>query len=214
MRTKNNSGDQSQSNLTFIEAARRAQIIECAIETIAELGFVNASLAQIAKRANISKGVISYHFKDKGELIEQIVTMIYTAGADYMRPRIDAALEQGPLVTLQTYIRANMEFIRANPQEMLALVEIFTSFRTPEGKPHYTAADGEAALEPLKNLLAWGQEEGVFRPFDTRILAVTIRQAIDAVPTQMAANAALDLDLYTDELVNLFDHATQIIQRR
>ena len=47
-----------QSRPTFTEAARRIQIIECAIETLATLGYAQASLAHIAKRAGISKGVI------------------------------------------------------------------------------------------------------------------------------------------------------------
>jgi AcrR family transcriptional regulator len=54
---------------TFIEEARRKQIVEAAMETIADSGYVNASLAEIAKSADISKGVISYHFESKDELI-------------------------------------------------------------------------------------------------------------------------------------------------
>ncbi|MEV7908062.1 TetR family transcriptional regulator, partial [Streptomyces anulatus] len=50
-----------QNTKSFIERARRAQIIASAIEVIAEHGFANASLARIAKHAGISKGVISYH---------------------------------------------------------------------------------------------------------------------------------------------------------
>ena len=43
--------------MSFIEKARRTQIVECAIETIAEVGYAQASLGQIAKRAQISKGL-------------------------------------------------------------------------------------------------------------------------------------------------------------
>ena len=54
-----------QNHPTFTEAARRTQIIECAIETLATLGYAQASLAHIAKRAGISKGVIVYYFSSK-----------------------------------------------------------------------------------------------------------------------------------------------------
>lgn len=40
---------------SFIEAARRTQLIAYAIETIASLGYAQASLAHIAKLAGISK---------------------------------------------------------------------------------------------------------------------------------------------------------------
>ena len=82
MRTKNTPGGQKPA--TFIEAARRAQIIECAIETIATLGYVRASLAQIAKCAGISKSVITYYFHSKDELIEEVVKAIFTDAARFI----------------------------------------------------------------------------------------------------------------------------------
>jgi TetR/AcrR family fatty acid metabolism transcriptional regulator len=88
MRTKNASDGQKRPS--FIEAARRAQLIECAIETIATLGYAQASLAQIAKRAGISKSVITYHFTSKEELIEQVVTAIYTVAVQGVTPQISA----------------------------------------------------------------------------------------------------------------------------
>ena len=52
---------------SFIEEARRRQIIDTAIRTIATRGYSRTSLAEIAREAGISKGVISYHFEGKGE---------------------------------------------------------------------------------------------------------------------------------------------------
>lgn len=48
----------NQKEMSFIEKTRKAQIVECAIETITEVGYAQASLGQIAKRAKISKGVL------------------------------------------------------------------------------------------------------------------------------------------------------------
>ncbi|MBV9711803.1 MAG: TetR family transcriptional regulator, partial [Ktedonobacteraceae bacterium] len=82
MRIKDKPDGQNQP--TFTEAARRTQIIECAIETIATLGYAQASLAQIAKRAGISKGVIVYYFKSREELIKQVVKAIFTDAASFI----------------------------------------------------------------------------------------------------------------------------------
>jgi AcrR family transcriptional regulator len=65
---RSETGTHGQRNQTFIEAARRAQIVTAAIETIAGLGYGQASLARIAERAGTSKGVISYHFPGKDDL--------------------------------------------------------------------------------------------------------------------------------------------------
>ena len=49
MGSENNTGDQDAPS--FIETARRRQIIECAIDAIASVGYSQASIAEIAKRA-------------------------------------------------------------------------------------------------------------------------------------------------------------------
>src|SRR5947207_15926610 len=77
-----------QNHPTFTEAARRTQIIECAIETLATGGYAQASLAHNAKRAGISKGVIVYYFSSKEELFEQVIQAIYMEGACLRCPQI------------------------------------------------------------------------------------------------------------------------------
>lgn len=49
---------------------RRRQLIEATIDTIAVLGFGNATLAEIAKRAAVSTGLVAFHFGDKDGLLE------------------------------------------------------------------------------------------------------------------------------------------------
>ncbi|PEM02715.1 TetR/AcrR family transcriptional regulator, partial [Bacillus pseudomycoides] len=106
MSIKNNTNNQKE--MSFIEKARRAQIVECAIETIAEVGYAQASLGQIAKRAKISKGVISYHFTNKKELLEQVVTDYYIACQSFICPQIED--QTSPKGMLQTYVESNLKF--------------------------------------------------------------------------------------------------------
>lgn len=205
MRTKINTDGQKQ--LSFIEAARRAQIIECAIKTIATLGYTQASLAQIAKEAGISKGVISYHFMDKETLLEQVVTAIYAAGADFMTPKIIAQ----PTATqmLQTYIQTNLEYIGSHRLEMIAVAEIMLNLRSRDGKLRFDFAEEKPVLAALEAILHKGQKDGEFRKFDTQVMAITIRRAIDAVPPVLMATPDLDLEAYIRELVTLFELSTR-----
>jgi AcrR family transcriptional regulator len=77
-------------NRSFTETARRAQIVDCAIGTIAEMGFAKASVDQIAKRAGVSKGVITYHFPNKEEIVSAVIETVVAAARAYMVPRIMA----------------------------------------------------------------------------------------------------------------------------
>lgn len=197
-----------QNNPTFIEAARRAQIIECAIETLAALGYAQASLAQIAKRAGISKGVIVYYFSSKEELFEQVVKAIYAEGAHIMGPLISA--QPTAAYMLQTYIRTNVEYIGEHRMQMMAIREIVLNFRGQDGKLRFGLVNEGPILEALEALLRKGQHGGEFRHFDVRVMAVTIRRAIDTLPNLLEANPNLDAEVYASELVTLFDRATAL----
>lgn len=88
MRPENSPDGQRRS---FIEEARRRQILALAVEVLAEGGYAHASLARIAKHAGISKGVISYHFDGKDDLMTQVVIQLFVSGAEYMKPFVEAA---------------------------------------------------------------------------------------------------------------------------
>ncbi len=205
MRTKDKLAGQKRP--TFTEAARRAQLIECAVETIATLGYAQASLAQIAKRAGISKGVILYYFSSKEALIEQVVQDMYTAATSFMRPQI--AAERTATARLQAYLRSNIAYIAAHRMQMIAIIDIVLNERTKDGELRYHPGSERPDLEALEAILRQGQQEGAFRVFDPQVMAVTIRGAIDAVGRLLVAHPNLDGEAYARELVMLFDRATR-----
>jgi TetR/AcrR family transcriptional regulator, fatty acid metabolism regulator protein len=124
-------GLSGQRDLTFTEAARRAQIVTAAIDTIAEFGYGQASLARIAERAGTSKGVISYHFAGKDDLIREIVAEVLAKGQAYMLPRI-LAESSGPGM-LRAYIESNLAFMREHRRHLIAVLEIFLNARGEAG---------------------------------------------------------------------------------
>ncbi|WP_255302444.1 TetR/AcrR family transcriptional regulator [Bacillus pseudomycoides] len=184
--------------------------MECAIETIAEVGYAQASLGQIAKRAKISKGVISYHFTNKKELLEQVVTDYYIACQSFICPQIEDQTSQKGM--LQTYVESNLKFIDENRNHVFAVIEIVSNERTDEGKLQFAADHDETIFLPIENILRLGMQEGVFREFSTlslRVMALTIRHAIDGFSLELMRNPDLNVKDYTKELITIFEQATQ-----
>lgn len=196
-----------QKRPSFIEAARRTQLIESATETIATLGYGQASLAQIAKQAGISKSVITYYFSSKEELLEQVVREIYTDAARFIGPRI--AAQPTARLWLQAYIEAHVEYISTHLLQMMAIMEIAINVRAKDGKMRYGAATEKPVLTALESHLHKGQQEGDFRAFDPHVMAVAIRRTIDGLPPLFIADPTLDAKVYGQELVTLFDRATR-----
>src|SRR5215470_1283282 len=197
-----------QSERTFTETARRAQIVQAAIDTIAELGYGQASLARIAETAGTSKGVIVYHFGGKDELIRELVAEVVARGVAYMEPRIEA--EPTGAGKLRAYIESNLAFMRENRNHMVAILEIALNARAADGSRLYDFSVQDEGVAALEGLLAYFQGTGEFRVgFDPHVMAMAIRAAINAVPAQLARDAALDTGHHARELADLFDIATR-----
>jgi TetR/AcrR family transcriptional regulator, fatty acid metabolism regulator protein len=194
--------------MTFTEAARRAQIITAAIDTIAEIGYGQASLARIAERAGTSKGVISYHFAGKDDLIREIVADVLAKAQAYMIPRLLA--ESSGAGMLRTYIESNLAFMREHRNHLIAVIEIFLNARGESGSQLFYEKALDYVVTSLEQLLAHFQAIGEFRAdFDPHVMALAIRGAIDQVPQRMARYPDLDIDRYARELAVLFDRATR-----
>jgi TetR/AcrR family fatty acid metabolism transcriptional regulator len=193
---------------TFTEEARRAQIIACAIDVLAELGYAQTSFARVAERLGISKSVISYHFGSKDELLEEVVRSVYAAGAQYIRPRAEVA-DSAP-ARLAAFLRANLEYIRDHSQEIAAVAEIASNARARDGAPRFAAGPGgiEQTLAPLQEILRRGQAAGDFADFDTRTMARSIRTLVDSVPRWQRLDPEFDFGTCMDELIALVGRAT------
>jgi TetR/AcrR family transcriptional regulator, fatty acid metabolism regulator protein len=207
MRSKNEPSGQPRGS-TFIETARRAQIVAAAIDTLAELGYGQASLARIAERAGTSKGVIIYHFGSKDDLVREVVGELSAKGRAYLGPRLEA--ESTGAGVLSAYIEANMDFVRDNRSHVAAVVEIALNARSADGSPLYDMSIREEGAERLRQLLAHFQGTGEFRAdFDPAVMALAIRASLDAVPGRLTREPDLDLGHYGRELADLFHIATR-----
>lgn len=194
---------------TFVDVARRTQLIDSAIDAIAELGLPKASLAEVAKRAGVTKTTIFYHFDNRDDLIREVFTAAVRQGAEFMAARTEAA--QRPSTELRAYIEANVAYIAEHRKQVRVLTAIAMNFTDEDGRTmlRHDASVYGASLDPLQDILKRGQNAGEFRAFTTRTMAMSIRAAIDAIGPQLSVIADLDLDEYTQDLVELFGRATK-----
>jgi AcrR family transcriptional regulator len=192
--------------VSFIQAARRQQIIAAAIATVTAVGYGQASLARIADQADISKSVISYHFANKDDLLEQVVVQVDEDWAAFMRPFLEA--ETTAAGRLAAYLRSRLAYMRDNHERLIAVAEIVVNHRDSDGRPVFAERDADPASE-LVAILHEGGRTGEFRAFDPVVLAMTITQGIDGALTYWAEHPDTDLTAYGEELVTLFGLATE-----
>lgn len=204
MRSKKQPVGQS---LSFIEQARRHQIIEATIAAVAEEGYAGASLAKVAQRAKISKSVVVYYFGGKDELLETTVQQIYEEIWTFVRPRLLA--EKTARGQLRAYIESEFAFLEQHRAKLLAISYILMNHRDRQGALYLHDRSEKESLRMLSTMLEQGQKSGEFRAFAVRPMAATLMHAINGALGQWAADPNLSLSEYTQELVTTFDLATR-----
>lgn len=107
--------------------ATREQIVQAALGAISESGYDGVSTRQIAARAGVTQGLLTYHFKSKDAL--------WRAAADHLFAKIDAGLEDAlapldasdePAIRRET-IRQMVRFGADHPETMRFMMEIGAS---------------------------------------------------------------------------------------
>jgi betaine-aldehyde dehydrogenase len=88
------------------EEARRVQLVEVTIDSLAEVGYVGTTLAEIARRAGVSPGLVAHYFDDKDGLLEAAFRTLARTLAVRVRARL--ALARTPRGRVQAVIDTNL----------------------------------------------------------------------------------------------------------
>lgn len=194
---------------SFIAEARRAQIIEAAIQTLDEIGYVQASLAQIAKRAGISTALISYHFADKDDLMNHVLVSLLEQSTSYILEKVRQ--HNTPEERLEAFILASLAYQGTHPTHNSALIEIIFNARTPEKIPYYKLSDEEEEpiLHELQQILLDGQEQRAFGFFNIDVMSSLIQGAIGEYMLSTAVTKKVDLETYGSELISIVRQAVK-----
>jgi betaine-aldehyde dehydrogenase len=89
-----------------IEDMRRRQLVEVTIDSLAELGYVGTTLAQIAARAGVSPGLVAHYFGDKDGLLDAAFRALARRVGNHVRARL--RLVGTPRGRIQAVIDANL----------------------------------------------------------------------------------------------------------
>ena len=65
-------------NRTAPKQARRMQLMEATIDVLAEKGFSNLTISDVANKAGLSHGIVNFHFTSKDELLRETIMEMQT----------------------------------------------------------------------------------------------------------------------------------------
>lgn len=184
---------------SFITEARREQIIKAAVEVLREVGYVSTSLSKIAKKANISTGLISYHFSGKEDLMNN--TLMYLVEQEWLFINARVSQKQTSTEKLKAFIEASLAYQVINRTNNIALIEIVFNARTPDHIPYYLLEGDEENLIKglLQEILLQGQESKEFGDFNIQVTATIIQGSISE--SLISSQSKMSLEDYSEELI-------------
>ncbi|MDV5355043.1 transcriptional regulator BetI [Kosakonia sp. SMBL-WEM22] len=110
-----------------MQPIRRRQLIDATLDTINDVGINDATIAQIARRAGVSTGIISHYFKDKNGLLEatmrDITRQLRDAVAVRLRPLAQARTE----ARLLAIVDGNFDETQVHSAAMKAWLDFWAS---------------------------------------------------------------------------------------
>jgi TetR/AcrR family transcriptional repressor of bet genes len=156
---------------------RRAQIVHGLIAVMAKHGYDGASIADVAKRAGLAPGLVHYHFKNKLEILIEVVRALaagHTTAVDAALANVDE-----PTAQLQAFIDVHLGTGQhANPAALACWVIVTAeAVRQPRIHREVERVLGEMA-DRLTAIITRGQAAKQFGAVDARAAAAALLATI------------------------------------
>lgn len=148
-------------------AGRRAQILEAALDVMAERGFRGASIKRIAERAGLkSPALIYWYFKDKSALLEALLTQLAPILGEVAEA--ERMLDRPPEEVLPRLVNGFLKTVQQPPLRRFVRVLLSEAARHPTTATFFAEHGPLVVISFLERYLARQIELGRLAPHDPR----------------------------------------------
>ncbi len=186
-----------------LEKQRREQVADATIDLLTELPWGSVSLTRVAQRAGVSRGVVTYWYANKEELLKAAVERFHDRYAERLlaiaaAPRpVRERLEQLLLATLPD--RETLQREAAFQAEVYSFAKAHPDVLTPMAESYLRF---HAVAEALVQI---GRAEGYVTATDTKHTARFVHALIDGVSLHAAHDQSLSLPQVRARLLVLIE---------
>jgi AcrR family transcriptional regulator len=160
---------------------RRRQLIEATLDAIAENGISGTTLAAVTRRAGLSMGIVSLHFRSKENLLR--ATLEHLAAehrALWLEARQDETL--APAEKLRAIMRAHFDPSVCNPRKVSVWFAFFGEARYRDFYHRFVGAQFDIERETaIRELFALMIAEGGYEGLDPLALTKTVESFADGL---------------------------------
>jgi AcrR family transcriptional regulator len=164
---------------------RREQMLQAALEVIAERGYADTRVADVAERAGVSPALVIYYFKTRDQLLTEALRYSedawYEAGTQRLAAIGTAAGRLEELIAMTCLPEEDPE-----PNLWVLWLDLWAQSPRNHGVAAVRQKFDERWREMIRSLVQAGQDAGEFAAVDADDFAVTLSTLLDGFAVQIA----------------------------
>ncbi|PJI09084.1 MULTISPECIES: TetR/AcrR family transcriptional regulator [Clostridium] len=178
----------------------KKRIIDAAEELLISDGYENLSIRKIASKIEYSPGIIYHYFKDKGEIMDKIVTRGYNNMLSKLSEvTVDA---ENPEKTLVQGLKIYIEYMLENPEQFRAiLMNNISEVQYKVNILEKGISKDRESIGRLSKLIGLCIEKGKFRKMDKELAAQIIWSATYGLVSRLILEGNISKE-QKDRLIN------------
>jgi TetR/AcrR family transcriptional repressor of bet genes len=185
-----------------MEAERRRSLIDATVDAIHERGYSDVTMAQIARRAGVSGGLVHHYFGSKDLLLAATMRHLLTELGREIREGLARA--ETPRERISAIIAGNFAVDQFRPAVIAAWLAFYVQSRTTAGNSRllriYAARLASNLTHNLRAFLPRSEALRVAEGTASMIDGVWIRQALSEARTDRDAAIAMVEDYVETQL--------------
>jgi AcrR family transcriptional regulator len=192
-------GDPEERKTNDIGKMRRSQLTKAAYKVVSRKGYYNFTIRDIAREAGLSAGLVHYYFKDKQDLLLNLLKEINTNIKTYLNRELvktDSCRQK-----LMAYMDQAFGLVEKEKEYFYVLIDFWTQVNHNARMRQANIKLFQSYRDECAAILAEGAEKGEFFDMDVRYYASIIVSLIQGTIVQYVIdNHAFDYADYTERI--------------
>ena len=168
---------------------RRQEIIHAALELVVGRGYAATKITDIAKRANMSTGLMFHYFDSKEKLYEELIRMGLEGTAYPGEQKCEHAID-----FFVNFTEALFAYMKEQPvvaKFFVLMAEAQRSEATPEHIREIAMKVN--VIEQFVPIIEWGQKEGTIKEGSPLVISNAFWCSIQGIAERFATNQDIEL---------------------
>lgn len=193
-----------------ISNLRRGQLTRAAYKVVGQKGYYEFTVRDIAKEAGLSTGLVHYYFKNKEDLLLNLLKEINRNMTIILNRNISTS--EDPQERLNIFMRQAFDLVKNEKDYFYIVIDFWTQVNKNERMKRANIKLFKSYRDEISKILKEGVDKGVFTKMDVDYTAAVIISIIQGLIIQYVIdNNAFNYEDYTKKIMK---HINDLVSKK